>query len=148
MTREEILAMKPGIELDAAIAEMLGYKAYKEKRGEHELAVMQHPGDREPWLKKRNPDPERYTEISCLEAAKLGFFGTGFPEFSKNIAAVWNVIEFVATNATPKPLMFLRYDSEDNVYNASFGYSDKKETWAEADNAPEAICKAALWWVN
>ena len=56
MTREEIVAKEPGPELDADIAEMFGYKAYIEKRGEWNLCVIQRPGEREPWKSRQRPD--------------------------------------------------------------------------------------------
>lgn len=84
-------------ELDAEVAELMGYEAYTEKRGDYTLCVMRKPGDREPWMRVQNPEPERYTKVSCAKAEKIGFFGTGFPAFTTDVAADYEVLKRVRT---------------------------------------------------
>lgn len=136
MTREEIMGMEQGIELDAAVAEVFGYKAYREKRGEWNLCVVQKPGERDPWNGRQRPDPERYEQITCREAAMIGFYGTGFPKYSREIAAVWEVVEKL------EDCLHIKQHGEYGKWEAYFcGYQKSK---VHADTAPEAICKAAL----
>ena len=150
MTGKEILTMNPGRELDAMVAETMGYKAYKEKRGEYELAVTQRPGDRKPWARTQKPDPERYTEITCIEAVKVGFYGTGFPCFSKDISVAWEVVEKLGeflfeVHRSEKIRGLAEYKV--NILKRSKEYPD--DCWngmitIVRKTAPEAICKAAL----
>ncbi len=139
--------MQAGREMDALIAEMMGYKAYKETRGEYTLAVMQRPGDAEPWKGRQRPDPERYTEISCIEAARLGFFGTGFPEFSTDIAAAWEVVEKLSSEGYFVNVCRFPITNGSNVH-----IQRVKDQWGNLDNpvqlraetVPLVICRAAL----
>lgn len=136
MTREEIMGMEQGPELDAAVAEVFGYKAYREKRGEWNLCVVQKPGEREPWSNRQRPDPERYEQITCKEAAMIGFYGTGFPKYSTSIAAAWEVVEKM------DDCLHIKQHGECGNWQAYFcGYQKSK---ACGHTAPEAICKAAL----
>jgi hypothetical protein len=80
-------------ERDAYVAQMTGWRAFKERRGEYNLCVVVAPGARMPWEKGQTPDPERYTEVTCLEAAKIGFYGTGFPKFTSDHSAAYEVEE-------------------------------------------------------
>lgn len=84
-----------GAELDCAVAQALGYKAYKEKRGQYELCVIQAPSDREPWKSTQNSElaKQRYTPVSLLEAVRIGFFGVGVPKFTKDWAISGPLIE-------------------------------------------------------
>lgn len=146
MTKNEILAMSAGIKLDALVAETMGYKAYKEKRGGFEIAVMQKPGDREPWTRSKNQQPERYTEITCLEAVGIGFYGTGFPEYSTNISSAWEVFMSMKTRLLfSKRQMFMkelqRLASKDKLQAEDSLIAFPDVFWYIT---PEIICKAAL----
>lgn len=147
--------MPAGREMDALISEQMGYKAYKETRGEFILAVMQRPGSREPWECRQTPDPERYTQISCIEAARLGFFGSGFPDYSTDISAAWEVVKHMkeqgwsfrfSNNAHADgqnaAAFFQGYRGLGrDILNGDYVYDDK--AWAVDDECP-AICRAAL----
>jgi hypothetical protein len=140
--------------LDARIAEKLGWKAFKEKRGEWNLCVAVAPEEHFPWERKQKPDPERYTEVNCPDAVKIGFYARTFPEYSTDIAAAWTVFEKLGM-----PCMIAK------SYNGTYGEgpvgytvnwcgvalcecmegescSNGNEVWAET--APLAICRAAL----
>jgi hypothetical protein len=80
-------------ERDAYVAEMTGWRAFKERRGEYELCVAVAPDAQMPWTRSQKPDPERYAEVTCLEAARIGFYGTGFPKFTTSHAAAYEVEE-------------------------------------------------------
>jgi hypothetical protein len=74
-------------ELDARVAEMMGYRFWLEQRGNYRLAVKQRPGDREPWTRYRDRTAEHYQECSAAVAATTGFFGEGMPAFSSDPTA-------------------------------------------------------------
>ena len=83
-------------EQDARVAELvMGWTAYAEQRGKYRLAVVVSPGDRPPWMKTRDPEPERYEQIGAVEAVKMGFFGIGFPEYTRDPGADYTVLERV-----------------------------------------------------
>ncbi len=140
--------MPAGREMDALIAEKMGYKAYKETRGGYAIAVMQRPGDREPWKSRQRPDPERYTEISCVEAVRLGFFGTGFPNFSTDIAAALPIAEKLNISLICSEDGWYAVKTEDVVHTCNREPNIAKEIhgkyWALADTIPLAICSVGL----
>jgi len=70
--------------LDYWVARSMGYRFWLEKRGAYELAVVQPPTYREPWMEHRDKDGNkpRYTEVFTAEELKCGFFGTGLRHFS------------------------------------------------------------------
>ena len=52
MNREEILNMPAGREMDVLVAtEVMGWKAWLEKRGEYTYIIYQKPNEREPWFR-------------------------------------------------------------------------------------------------
>lgn len=69
-------------ELDAKVAECLGWRFWKTHRGGYMLCVRQKPDDREPWTRYRNADPSQYEECTADVANTTGFFGDGIPRFS------------------------------------------------------------------
>jgi hypothetical protein len=91
----DINEIKSGSAMNALVAEALGWQAFTEKRGEWCLAVTQKPGDREPWknfrYESQEKNKERYEKISCFEAAKLGFYGNGFPDYSESLAVAMEI---------------------------------------------------------
>ena len=66
-------------EMLALCAKAMGWRCFREKRGEYSLCVTMAPGEREPWLGARNPQPDRYTTVSLREAVSIGFYGRGLP---------------------------------------------------------------------
>lgn len=71
-----------GTELDYWVTKALGYRFWLEQRGEYRLAVLQAPGDREPWRSSRTGSPDRYAEAHSFAEIQCGFFGVGVPRFS------------------------------------------------------------------
>lgn len=142
MTEEKL---KAGPMLDAMVAEALGWTAYLEKRSEYELAVRVPPGGKPPWESYRRGEMEkhRHRQVSCAEAAKVGFYGEPFPLYSTRIEDAWLVVEkmrerglyvgFDSNAAAPDVWRFWAQD-EEGEYVAS----------GEAPTAPLAACKMAL----
>ena len=94
METEQMVA---GPELDARVAEVIGWTAYKERRGGYELAVTVAPDKPKPWKRMQNAEANRvrYTQITCGEALAIGFFGTGFPRVSTDWAAAGEVLAWL-----------------------------------------------------
>ena len=148
MTIDECLASTRGKpmkdmsneQIDAAVAQALGYRAYLNQRGDYRLAVVQAPGAREPWKSSRNSETEkpRYTEVTCAEAQKAGFFGNGFPAYSTDATAALAVVE--AMYARGRGFSVYRVAVDGCKYIASFG----TRTSAESESFPRAVSLAAL----
>jgi hypothetical protein len=135
MTREEILAMQPGRELDARVAEnVMGYKFVQEG------STLWKEDAPFPFL--------MYNEEFgyCLyEKYEDGWPFTTFNP-STDISAAWEVVEKIGNNAEWM-LYRLGHTDEEGIlkYNCTFlqvfsGFSPS----AKGITAPEAICKAAL----
>lgn len=60
-------------------AEAMGWRAFKEKRGNFSACVAIAKGDRMPWERKQVQDLERYEEVPLEEAMRIGFFGRQLP---------------------------------------------------------------------
>jgi hypothetical protein len=132
MTKDEILAMVPGRELDALVAEkVLGY--WWSDGPKHD-----YDGPCE-W--ERILIPPNFTEKdlkSWVFPPKGKIAKTYFitDKYSTDIAAAWKVVEKLKSG---KPI-YMRIFWQDN-YGAAFG---NPSTSVFANTAPEAICKAAL----
>lgn len=75
------------IELDAALADALGWTFYLERRGSYNLAVRVLPGSdvlKGQKVVDREKEMERYQKVSAIEAQKAGFYGRGIPRFSRD----------------------------------------------------------------
>lgn len=86
---------------DIVVAEsVMGYRFWKERRGECELCVAVGPTEREPWMGTQNPERNnaRYTPAGGLDALKIGFFGSGVPNFTTNPSADYESLCFVRDN--------------------------------------------------
>lgn len=124
MNREEILAMKAGVELDKLIAERVLHrvvKSWETFRGKP-VYQMQVPSDY----------GEVYEHLLC---------------YSTNISAAWHVKEKL--NGEGLLLTLTDLCPTGPLHRAEFwGYMGLVPTKmfgkAEADSVPEAICKAAL----
>jgi Phage ABA sandwich domain len=142
MTRDEIMAMKPGRVLDALVADKMGWTAYQERRsGRRNLCVAVGRGNRKQWGKSHVSDPKSYKQITCVEASKIGFYGNRFPEYSTEIAAAWEVAEKIIDNAGIDVVLTVKMDRR---WRAIIDDDGERIAEAKADTAPEAICKAAL----
>ncbi|MDU2064405.1 MAG: hypothetical protein E6713_06135 [Sporomusaceae bacterium] len=145
MDKQTIIDMKPGRELDAVVAELMEYKAYKEKRGENELCVIHMPGETAPWMKSKYPQPERYSRVSCNEAVQIGFYGNEFPRFSQDLSVVWEVIKHTKKKKFSCRRLFSECLRE--VISSRLDLSDGTFViWPDCIFflEPEDICKAAL----
>lgn len=150
MTRDEILAMEAGPALDAVIADMLGYKAWKEQRGPSELCVVYPPGHRlaeKPWAstRKEYQEPDRYSPVSCGEAAEIGFFGQGIPKFSIDISDAWKVVERLRSDGNRfRWVTVAQTDDHIEIWSCCAWNKDGNRVYSSAATAPRAICLAAL----
>lgn len=133
-----------GAETNALIAEILGYNAYKEQRGQWCMAVRQKPGDREPWKNFRHEAQEneqkRYTQISCFDAVRLGFFGTGFPNFSTDIEAAWEAWDWLKKQVHEINFTWCK----DIYYLTIFDGHGNSLFGTRSESFPLAICRAVL----
>lgn len=141
--------MPAGLELDALVAELRGWTAYREERGEYALSVAIRPGGEPPWENVQHAYREaarkRYTQITCSEAIALGFFGQGFPRFSTDIAAAIEVAEKLRLDGWT---VFLEGDIDGWVViiqeTGDPHCRDLVSAYADAKTAALAICRAAL----
>lgn len=131
MTREEILAMEPGKEMNTLIARhVLGREVYL---------------DREEWIKKGMPHIQYWSEHvrypaywsnSYMDSLTVG-------DFSFDLSAAWEVVEKIDKEATVK-----RYQGISSwrywCRISGTGPKDFDEKIAHGVTVPEAICKAAL----
>jgi hypothetical protein len=126
MTRDDVLAMQPGRELDALVAEK----------------VM---GWAELWTDSKNymayPPCEQKFTIGEAERHPV------WP-YSTDIAAAWEVVEkikhmnlYIATHVPADGRITCIVDDD---INGELTCDEVKEYQVVADTAPEAICKAAL----
>jgi hypothetical protein len=133
MTREEVLAMEPGRELDALIRQRIfnwNYPSYEQMKSMAE--------------KQWEVQPECIHFMSDFDAWKVDgdfYWEYRSPRYSTDISAAWEVVE--------KPEIMDRYQI--GVYPTSFVkwvarkyMPGGKDCTVQADTAPEAICKCVL----
>lgn len=134
MTRDEILALKPGRELDALVAEkVMGwcvtpdeFKYDPDNDVEVSYATSEPPEDL----------PEGYPE--GLRAITGTIRCHRLPDFSTDISAAWEVVgKLREMGGGPD----IRWDDADRRWWCEV---DKVWGWATGETAPEAICKVAL----
>ena len=149
LTREAILAMKPGPEMDAAVAVyVLGWRTLDTTNAGHVLwhesmGIWGHPPA--PFL-DRAPDLARDWKNYV-------------PEYSTNIADAWEVVGKIvhSPGLNDQGAKFWQLDSlgftccehdEDGshgVWRCVFGWGDSERSeFSTGPTASEAICKAAL----
>ena len=141
MTKEEILAMEPGPELDALVAEK----------------VMEHP--RPDFIPEDAldlylaGDPIHHDSWTCVCRYDEGDTPKWIPDrYSRDISAAWRIVEKLTEEWTKrnKPVSIeVSYDC--GAYEARIEtWRENKHYWKEqifsgsCEAAPEAICKAAL----
>ncbi len=85
--------MPPSEPLNVRVARALGYRAWKQKRGEYTLCVLQKPGAEFPWMASQNGEKlkHQYEEISLDLAETIGYFGTGVPPYGSDTPEGWAV---------------------------------------------------------
>jgi hypothetical protein len=160
MTRDEILAMKPGRELDALVAEkVFGWTYWRSKHGHW---IIDTPDGRhfEPLFGKvRNYDPE--TSERLPDPNWWDGLSDELPYYSTDIAAAWEVVARLRdlwTEATRDmdgvTNRVMRSDGSWVDFTPPFDdmeffeylhrHADRRWPWAFFYVTPEAICKAAL----
>ncbi|MDN4069954.1 hypothetical protein QYF50_18795 [Paenibacillus vini] len=137
MTREEILAMSTGKDMNLLIAEhVLGWIAWKEQRGEYTHVIFQRPGEREPYMRSQQwkTDQKRYEPIPFTEIDRMKHIVSGLKDWSSDISAAWEVEEKIKEIGG---LMIGYYMTELMLIVRSNGFNMVHAT-------PEQRCKAAL----
>ena len=133
MTRDGILAMETGPELNALIAvELMGWQ----RQEETPPGYVCHEGGRD-WI---SPDGKDWWCNHCGQE-------DGFPDFSGSISAAWDVVEKLMEQNMWWASEYYRHDDPPYDWafckprgdNGAFRYYD-----AKADALPLAICRAAL----
>jgi hypothetical protein len=127
MTREEILAMGAGRELDVAVAERVA--CCRVRRHRHHRCFLYDlviPGG-----------------VDSIDWTSEAGAWSGTPNYSTSIADAWQVVELLKGMGrlvviTADALMRGNFNPHYTVHFGSFGDA------ANANTAPEAICKAAL----
>lgn len=144
MTRDEVLAMKPGPSLNLLVAEkVLGWIAWEEKRGEYTYVVFQRPGEHEPYrkMKGRETEKERYRKIPFSEIDRNKHIVAGEKDWSTDISAAWEVAEKVFDSLSFRIGREGYTVNESGMWECQIGGLNQS---IKARTAPEAICKAAL----
>ena len=146
MTRDEILAMEPGREMDAVVAEAMGYQV-----SWWSLMPAEHKGDFNEWRPAMYGDseiyaPAKYGDMPGKEMLRYGRW-VGIPHYSTDISAAWPLIE----EARTAPGMggckaCVEVHSTDSKYTDTPYWALIHGHMGEGKNAPEAICKAYLLW--
>lgn len=144
MNREEILTMNSKGKLNLLIAEhVLGWVAWKERRGEYTHVIFQRPGEREPYMRSQRWETEkkRYELIPFSDINPINHIIGGLKDWSSDISAAWEVADKLKIAIIPQSP-----SAPDNLkYLARAEWDFKhKEIDVFAARAPEAICKAAL----
>lgn len=140
MTRDEILAMKPGREMDALVARTV-------------LGLEPKWVASEPWVSTSGPSVlDFYCNFGgAVYTADRDWLVDDYwlpdcrrrlPDYSTDIAAAWKVVENILRESEV-------YVCSGVVVNGESGWRATVESelglWeADAPTAPEAICKAAL----
>lgn len=134
MTKDEILAMKPGRELDALVENMLGIENIQkwctEDSGELEQCLFDWDNDCRNCVHLE----EHGTNEGCEH------YQTIILPYSTDISAAWEVV------AKFKGYCYLfQYNNWiDGKWEAKLLWRGARGITGEGDTAPEAICKAAL----
>ena len=131
MTRDEIMAMEPGRELDEAVMQECGWKLLDVRTGQ--------PAAREEWntywVKKGNiPIHTRYSP-------------------STNISSAWELVEILREMCIAgRQYAFAMFVQHDGLCEAEIMLDEDSVAWVggkhATDTMPEAICKAYLMVVT
>lgn len=75
--------------LDRRVAKRLGWRAWRERRGQDTFCVLQAPGEKEPWMNVRfdvrDTHRARYEETTIEEACAIGMWGGGVPAWTASL---------------------------------------------------------------
>lgn len=145
MTREEILNMKPGGELDLLVMEhVFKMVAWEERRGDYLHVTFQSSGDREPYMRTRDwqSRKERYRVIPFSEINLMKHIVYGVKDCSSDISAAWEVWnKMFQEGFIFKLSQFSDGTYQIEVFSIQKGFLFPSDYFA---TAPEAIVKAAL----
>ncbi|ASA25403.1 hypothetical protein [Paenibacillus donghaensis] len=146
LTREEILAMEPGRQLNRLVQEhILKWIPWQEGRGDYTAIVYQNPGEREPYMRTQRWETakERYSIIAYSDIDEMVHAVYGDKGWSTDISAAWEVEErILALYLNEQPGLIDDYiDSLMDVIRKEHGFSP---AFRLAHATPEQRCKAAL----
>ena len=153
MNREEILNMPAGREMDVLVAtEVMGWKAWLEKRGEYTYIIYQKPNEREPWFRSRDWQSlkEKYEPFTGEYDPHKHIDTLDYFKPSTDISAAWGVVEKFRRGDINNGMvaccmeLVLSDGFEPNDWSCAFFSPLLKFTDAVANSAPLAICRAAL----
>lgn len=143
MTREEILSMSAGHELDFLVLEkVFKCTAWEEQRGEYTYVNFQREGEDPPWFRFREKDThrKRYRQINFSEIDIMKHVIGKIPMFSSVISEAWEVVEEMdkkgfdlkaESTGDLKEVKFI--NAEKGIFGEGYSYS-----------MPLSICKAAI----
>lgn len=141
MTKEEVLALAPGRELNVLVAvKALGWIPWEETRGEYTHIIFQKPGNRSINWEREN---KRYRRKQ-IDISEIDFHNKivhGLIDFSGDISAAWEVVDHLKKSHTIFHLA-RKWRTWEATF-VPFAKIDGPHAF-ECDTAPEAICKAAL----
>lgn len=138
LTREQILAMKPGRELDALVAEkVMGWK----RRQCSVFTDIQ-------WLMSLDTDGQDVLGVTYRSDA-APIYWQGLPDYSTSIAAAWEVVEKVTEHFAARKHRTAEFGCHQfgrwwKAYWTQVVDTCPPEWHARCDSLPEAICKASL----
>jgi len=124
MTHDEIDKLEAGRELDALVAEGMGWK---EVHSQYQSGMMGLPGWTRWWGKKQNTEGR--------------WRNTDLPKYSSDISPAWEVLHLGHPCGWFDAYYFYRYG---NGYAISRIHNPKNEQGTKAPTAPLAICRAFL----
>ena len=130
--------MKPGRELDALVAESLGWRGPFGVREEYMGSVGS------PKIEVRYGWAPEFPEAP-MDAPDQRWIEQTLPPYSTDIAAAWGLVERLIADGYDHPL--IRYDTlrADDATKWTVAVSDDREGWrGDAHTAPHAICLAFL----
>lgn len=131
MTRDEILNMPAGREMDALIAEkVMGKRVFC---ANEELGGIVSGSIVRQGVWQMCEDGAMYDDRTV--------YAESIPHYSEGIAAAWEVVEKMQTIDAERPTEILRLPSVDNKWRVRFT-TQIFPGWG--DTAPLAICRAAL----
>src|SRR3990167_8975659 len=81
------------LEMTKLCAEAMGWRTFKERRGDYSLCVSVAPGERMPWESRKTPNPERYQEVPIDIALTIGFFARSIPDPLKDDAQAMALVK-------------------------------------------------------
>lgn len=136
MTKEKILAMKPGRELDVLVAK----KIFRiEVEWDYRVGDINHVLPKLPYLKGK---PRMVLGPMAHSVSNTIY------EYSTEISAAWQVVENLFTDGFHIIIMTVYIHNTEPKYKVLvqqiLRIGTPKDCEVEADSAPEAICKAAL----